>query len=280
VSSPFFSVIIPVFNREILIKRAIKSVLDQSYSNFELIIVNDGSNDKTKESILSFTDQRIVYYEQENLGVSIARNNGAKIAKAPYLAFLDSDDEWLGTKLEKQFEYIDENPETKILHGEEQWVRNGKRVNPKKIHQKGGGDQFIPSLSLCLISPSTVVLDKQSFFDLGCFREDFKVCEDYDLWLKYTSLYNVGFIKDPLIIKYGGHEDQLSQKYHSMDMYRIKSLLWILENRDLSKTRKENLLEVLDNKITILKKGFAKHQRLQELNELVQITSRVKSFSS
>lgn len=279
-NSPYFSVIVPVYNREDLVERAIESVLKQSFKDYELILINDGSTDNTLDVLNSYKSDNVHILTQENLGVSRARNNAAKRANGKYLSFLDSDDEWLEHKLQKQYFYLENNPKTKILHGEELWIRNGKRVNPKKIHQKGGGDQFIPSLSLCLISPSTVVLEKESFFDLGMFREDFEVCEDYDLWLKYTSLYDVGFVSDPIIYKYGGHEDQLSQKYHSMDLYRVKSLLWILKNRELSDKRIRVLMEVLSKKVFVLIKGYEKHNRLDELQELKALTSHVISFSS
>jgi glycosyltransferase involved in cell wall biosynthesis len=279
-SSPYFSVIIPVYNREEIVKRAIKSVLDQTFQDFELILVNDGSTDNTYDVLNSFASDNVKIINQDNLGVSSARNKAAQNASGKYLAFLDSDDEWLEHKLAKQFAYIQEFPNTKILHGEEIWIRNDKRVNPKKIHQKGGGDQFIPSLSLCLISPSTVVLEKESFFNMGMFREDFEVCEDYDLWLKYTSLYEVGFISGPLIKKYGGHNDQLSQKYHSMDLYRVKSMLWILENRKLEPDSLEALIKVLTKKVEVLTLGYKKHQRENELQELKALTSHVISFSS
>ena len=279
-NSPYFSVIIPVYNRASIVPRAIQSVISQSFKDYELFLIDDGSIDKTLTILNSYKSDNVHIISQENSGVSIARNNAAKKANGKYLAFLDSDDEWLENKLQKQYEYLESNPQTKILHGEEIWIRNGKRVNPKKVHQKGGGDQFIPSLSLCLISPSTVVLEKDTFFEMGMFREDFEVCEDYDLWLKYTSLFDVGFITDPIIYKYGGHEDQLSQKYHSMDLYRVKSLLWILENRNLSDKRIKALMEVLNKKVSVLIKGYEKHNRLVELQELLALTSHVISFSS
>ena len=262
-----FSVILPTFNRSSVIERAIDSVLNQSFTDFELIIVDDGSTDKTK-TLLDRYDDRIQYVFQENRGVSAARNLGVKQAKGKWLAFLDSDDEWLDKKLELQNKYIQNNPEIKIVHGNEIWIRNGVRVNQMKKHAKGGGDQFLRSLELCLISPSTVALRKDLYCHLGGFHEDFVVCEDYDLWLKITHQYEVGFIEKDLIKKYGGHEDQLSRQFYGMDLWRIKSILSLLKEYTLKAHQKEAALKILNKKMKILEKGALKHENLSLIKEL------------
>ena len=137
--NPFFSVIIPTYNRAHMLERAIKSVLAQTYKNFELIVVDDGSTDETKELLSKYKD--IHYYKIDNSGVSFARNFGVSKSKGKYLCFLDSDDEWLNEKLKAQYQQI-ENTRCLIVYGEETWFRNGIRVNKKKIHQKSGGDIF------------------------------------------------------------------------------------------------------------------------------------------
>ncbi|MAZ47978.1 MAG: glycosyl transferase [Halobacteriovoraceae bacterium] len=245
------SVIIPVFNRAVELERALSSVFNQTYKDFEVIVVDDGSSDESAHVASKFDVQLV---QQENLGVSAARNRGIEISNGEYIAFLDSDDEWLPTKLEAQNKY-----NSACIHTEEIWIRNGKRVNQMKKHQKGGGDQFIPSLDLCLISPSSVMIRRDVFERIGLFREDYPVCEDYDLWLKLTSLYEVDFIEEPQILKYGGHKDQLSRKFKAMDYWRVKSLIWVLENRELSSKRREAVLAVLKTKTEILIKGYRKH---------------------
>ena len=157
----------------------------------------------------------------KNQGVSVARNKGIQAASGDWIAFLDSDDEWLPQKLQKQVDYLERHPEIKLIHSDEMWIRNGVRVNPHKKHQKGGEDQYLPSLLMCMISPSATVMKKETLFSLGLFDESYPCCEDYDLWLKFTSLYPVGFINEMLIKKYGGHQDQLSQKYQAMDYWRV-----------------------------------------------------------
>ena len=217
--TPLISVIIPTFNRAHVLLKAIDSVLKQTYKNFEVIVVDDGSTDGTTELLSSYIKEgKILYLKQENKGVSSARNFGVKSSKGDWLAFLDSDDEWLKHKLQKQVELLTERPDLRLVHGEELWVRNGKRVNQKKIHQKFGGFIYEKCLPLCLISPSAVMIERKLYEEMGGFDEEFTVCEDYDLWLKITSLYEVGFVSDPIIYKYGGHEDQLSHKYFAMDL--------------------------------------------------------------
>lgn len=260
-SSTFVSVIIPTYNRASVLKRAINSVLNQTYKNIELIIIDDGSTDETQELLDQLNLESI---KTTNGGVSKARNLGIQQAQGKWLAFLDSDDEWLPEKLEKQIAFSNANPNINIIHGEEIWIRNGVRVNPKHKHKKGGGDQFLPSLKLCAISPSTVMLKKSIFNEHILFREDFPCCEDYDLWLRLTSVMNVGFIDEFLIKKYGGHEDQLSQKYKAMDYWRVKSIDWIFKNRDLSTERKNAALEELFKKSKVLLKGYEKHDNTGE----------------
>ncbi len=262
------SVIIPTFNRSHIIERAIQSVVDQNYKNIELIIVDDGSVDNTKEIVSKYD---CIYIKTENHGVSHARNQGVDKASGEWIAFLDSDDQWLPKKLESQLSYLNENPNCEFIHTNEIWIRNGVRVNPNKKYKKAGADQFIPSLKLCAISPSTVLMSKKLFFKHGGFREDYPCCEDYDLWLKITSEIEVGYLEEFHINKFGGHEDQLSHKYKAMDYYRVKSLYWILKNKSLSNIKKEALLKVLNKKCEILIKGFIKHNNLEHLDEVKSI---------
>lgn len=274
-NNPFFSVIIPSYNRIEVLPRAIDSVLKQSYENFELIIVDDGSTDQTSEYLSQLKDSRIKTVFQENKGVATARNKGSQIAQGKWLAFLDSDDEWLEHKLSSQYNYINNHRNVPLVHGEELWVRNGKRVNPKKKHQKAGGDQFQRSLELCVISPSTAVINKDIFKEIGLFDPNFIVCEDYDLWLRLTCQYLVGFISDPLIIKYGGHKDQLSRKYKAMDYYRVRSMVKLLNDNKLNDEKKSYVLLELEKKVQILNLGYQKHGQFKAILELKELLNAV-----
>ena len=267
---PLVSVIIPTYNRAHTIARALKSVFAQTFSDYEVIVVDDGSTDNTKVIVDEFSN--ITFIKQENLGVSAARNSGIKASKGKYIALLDSDDEWEAHKLQLQIDYLRKNSEYKWVHTEENWIRNGVRVNKMKKHKKGGGDQFIPSLDLCLISPSTVLMEKSLFDDI-LFREDFTVCVDFDLWLKLLVDYPVGFLSMALINKYGGHDDQLSTQFFAMNLYRIKTIHWVLKNMELDKTRRIETQRVFDKKYAVLLKGALKHENTKLIEELYLLKS-------
>lgn len=264
------SVIIPTFNRKNYCQRAIESVFAGTYKNIEVIVIDDGSTDGTDE-LLSKCDFPIQYFKTKNQGVSKARNFGVDKAKGQWISFLDSDDLWLENKLSKQVKLLEENPGLRLVHAEEIWIRNGVRVNQMNKHKKSGGDIFEASLKLCLISPSAVLLEKSLFIEMGGFREDFVVCEDYDLWLKIASIYPVGFVKEPLIKKFGGHDDQLSRKFFAMDYWRVRSLSWILEHRELDEDKRESVLRVLKKKCRILLNGYKKHQNFKDYDEVEKI---------
>ena len=167
------SVIIPTYNRKETLKRAIQSVLIQSYTPYEIIIIDDGSDDGTKEWLKdNFPNVKYIY--QMNSGVSSARNKGIKFARGDWIALLDSDDEWLPSKLKDQANEIESNPAAKFLHTNEIWIRNGVRVNQMKKHKKYGGYIFEKCLDMCRISPSSVLIQKDIFDEIGMFDETLK----------------------------------------------------------------------------------------------------------
>lgn len=114
-------------------------------------------------------------------------------------------------------------------------------------------------MELCVISPSATCIKKEVFFDLGLFDEEMEICEDYDLWLRVTSKYQVGFINEPLAKKYGGHEDQLSLKHFAMDSFRIKSIIRLVKSGALTGEQLTKANLVLKLKAEILLKGYQKH---------------------
>ena len=189
---PLVSVIIPTYNRGWALGEAIESVLAQEYTNFELIVVNDGSTDDTRDILAGY--EGITVLEQSNQGVSAARNNGVNCSRGAYVAFLDSDDLWLPQKLSTQVDFFQKNPEALICQTQETWVRKGQRVNSGKRHQKQSGLFFERSLELCLVSPSAVMLKKAFFEDMGGFDESLPACEDYDLWLRINAQHPIYLI--------------------------------------------------------------------------------------
>jgi len=263
----YVSVIIPTYNRKHTLKRAIQSVYMQSLLPYEVIVVDDGSNDGTKEWVKQ-KYPNVKYIYQKNSGVSSARNKGIKIARGDWIALLDSDDEWLPNKLNEQTNKIKSNLDVKILHSNEIWIRNGVRVNQMKKHKKSGGYIFEKCLDICRISPSSVMLKKEIFDYIGTFDESLKVCEDYDLWLRITSKYPVCFLDIPLIKKYGGHSDQLSKAHDGIEFYRIQSLQKILESKILSKPQTLLAINMMVNKMNIYASGLEKRNKIEELSKL------------
>ena len=257
------SVIIPTFNRAHLLPRALDSILSQSCIPNEIIVVDDGSNDDTSVLMTSVYPE-IVFIQQSNTGVSSARNVGIKRASGDWIAFLDSDDEWLPEKLKTQMNALYKNPEIKICHTNEIWIRNGTRVNPKKKHEKFGGWIFQKCLPLCCISPSSVIIHKSVFKEIGLFDDSLPACEDYDLWLRITVRNPVLYIKDSLLRKYGGHKDQLSRKYWGMDRFRIKSLEKIIYSKGLSESDENAAKKILTEKIQIFIQGAQKRGNINE----------------
>jgi glycosyltransferase involved in cell wall biosynthesis len=259
---PAVSVIIPTYNRGWCLREAIDSVLSQEFTDYELIVVDDGSTDDTR-TILDSYGQDIIVLTQANQGVSAARNRGIAESRAQLVAFLDSDDLWLPQKLNRQVEFFKSNPDALICQTEETWVRNGLRVNPKKRHQKLSGMIFEPSLDLCLISPSAVMIRKSLFDAVGVFDESLPACEDYDLWLRVSCRYPIYLIDEPLIIKRGGHPDQLSRAA-GLDKYRIQSLLKLIDSGQLSERQTQAAVRTLKDKCAIFAQGCRKRGRAAE----------------
>jgi len=266
------SVIIPTYNRGWIIKEAVDSVLAQDLKDFELIVVDDGSTDNTLEILNSFRYD-IKVLRQSNHGVSAARNRGIAAASGHFIAFLDSDDLWLPGKLARQVDFFNSNPDAYICQTEEIWVRNNVRVNPKNRHKKPAGMIFEPSLALCLVSPSAVMIRRSLFEKVGGFDETLPACEDYDLWLRISCRYPVYLIETPLIIKRGGHNDQLSASF-GLDKFRIKSLTGLIESDLLSKSQYEAAVKTLKEKCMIYAAGCRKRGREGEARYYMSLSER------
>lgn len=268
------SVIIPTYNRYSFLEKAVKSVLKQSLENFELLIVDDGSDDGTKELIQSFSDERIRYFYQGNRGVSAARNKGIVESRGYLMAFLDSDDCWKEKKLEKQLKFM-KSTSSIISHTQELWYRRGKILNQKKKHRKCAGNLFEKSLEMCSISISTVMVRKSLFDDVGLFDESLPACEDYDMWLRITSKYPVHLLDEELTVKDGGRPDQLSQKIPMPDRFRIKAICKLLETGELGREQVDLALAALQKKCKIYIDGCRKHGRNEEVSKYERMLKRI-----
>jgi glycosyltransferase involved in cell wall biosynthesis len=263
------SAIIPTYNRRPLLERALKSIFRQTRRPDEVLVIDDGSTDDTPAHIPErFPDVR--YIRQARGGVSTARNCGIREAKGEWLAFLDSDDEWLPQKLECQLEALGAKPEFLLCHTNEIWIRRGRRVNPMKKHEKFGGRIFQACLPLCIISPSSTVLHRNLFDEVGLFDEDFPVCEDYDLWLRVCARRPVLYLDEPLTVKYGGHDDQLSRSLWGMDRFRIRALEQVISSDALSTEDRLAAIRTLLEKIDIYLTGGRKRGKWDEIFEYEQ----------
>lgn len=257
------SVVVPTHDRRDLLCRALDSIAGQTRAPLEVIVVDDGSQDGTA-AMLRREYPGVVLIEQAHGGVSSARNRGIARSRGDWVAFLDSDDEWMPEKLAQQHAALDIDSTARLCHTEEIWVRNGVRVNPKTKHAKRGGHIFEACLPLCCMSPSSVVVHRTVLEDVGVFDERLPACEDYDLWLRITNRYPVLFIAEPLVVKYGGHSDQLSRRYWGMDRFRIIALEKLLADVPLTIDQRAAVVRVLAEKIAIYRAGAEKRGRHAE----------------
>ncbi|WP_035075986.1 glycosyltransferase family 2 protein [Maridesulfovibrio zosterae] len=270
---PEVSVIIPTFNRADKIIGAVESVLEQSFLNFECIVIDDGSSDNTLEKLGELHDSRLKIISQKNKGVSSARNNAIAVSNAGVIALLDSDDEWLPSKLEKQLIFMEETG-LHISQTDEIWIRNGKRVNQCKKHEKSEGLFFERSLVMCMVSPSCVMFTRKFWDSVGPFDENMVACEDYDLWLRGFE-YPVGLLRERLTVKHGGREDQLSNNVSCLDLYRMYSIAKLVRSGKLDGKDRALALNELQRKSGYFAGGCRKRGKLDQADKIEQLVDSV-----
>ena len=274
------SVIIPTYNRASFVEEAIQSVLVQDFFirnasiPFELLVIDDGSTDNTKEVVRSFGD-KVKYHFQEHKGVSAARNLGLELTQGDYLAFLDSDDLWKKEKMSTQMSFMKSFPIAKVCYTEETWIRRGVFVNPQKKHQKYSGWIFDKVLPICLLSLSSALFKREVFEEIGKFDEELPACEDYDFGIRLALKYPVYLLQKPLIIKRGGHSDQLSRKYWGMDRFRVKALEKAL-NLNLKPEQEILVRQEIVKKYQILAKGFEKRNKQEEMRKCLSLIDKYR----
>lgn len=277
-STSSVSVIIPTYNRAQFLNTAIDSVLAQTFQNFELIVVDDGSDDHTTQ-ILEAYGPRLVVVRQKNQGPAAARNTGIRAARHDLLAFLDSDDRFDRRKLEIQVEAMARQPQFLVSHTDELWYRNGKILNQKKRHQRRAGDIFAQSLELCAVGMSTVIMRRRLLDLVGFFNETLPCCEDYDLWLRTSCRHEFLHVELPLTIKDGGRPDQVSVQYRiGMDRFRIASILELLAAKILTPEQERLAAAELVKKCRIYGNGCLKHGREEGSDYLKRAALYQKEF--
>lgn len=270
------SAIITTYNRKPFVKEAIESVLNQDYKLEEVIVVDDGSEDGTEEEVKKYP---VKYIWKENGGISSARNVGILASHGEYIAFLDVDDLWLKRKISTQMEEMLKLG-YEISYTDEIWIKDGKRLNQKKKHKKYSGYIYERCLPLCIISASSVVIKRRIFEEVGLFDESLPVCEDYDMWLRITSRFPVLFIEKPLIIKRGGHPDQLSKKYVAMDKFRIAALKKMVDSDFLSPEMKLKTLLEMQKKCLIVANGAKKRGKMEDAEYYFNLYEWAKAYAN
>ncbi len=279
--TPEVSVIIPAYNRCAMLVEAIDSVLAQSTPAFELIVIDDGSTDGTIETgHLSRSAETMRIERIDHRGPAAARNRGVAIARAPLVAFLDSDDLWSPTKLERQLGFMRDNPGCAISQTGEIWIRNGQRVNPGRRHRKRAGDIFIDSLRTCLVGMSSVMMRADLFRSSGGFDEQMTAAEDYDLWLRILIDHEAGLLDGALVTRRAGHPDQLSAMTPALDRFRILALTKLLAGDRLSLARRASVVEVLAEKCRIYAGGLVRRGRLDEARRYQWLAGNAQAWDT
>jgi glycosyltransferase involved in cell wall biosynthesis len=267
------SAVIPTFNRDWCILRALDSVLAQTFRELDIWVVDDGGNDDTERLVrnraATTSETPVHYLKIPHGGVSVARNAGVWVSTGSLIAFLDSDDEWLPDKLQRQIDCLELHPEAALVHGGESWIRDGQPVQVPEVYRKYGGDVYEHCLPVCMIGPSTVVVKREVLVEVGAFDESFPVCEDYDLWLRIASRWPVALVNEPVIRKYAGHADQLSTTTPTLDFWRVRALCHVLPTLPSDDPRHAKTLHELRRRGSLLARGYRKHGRESESRDLI-----------
>lgn len=248
------SVIIPVYNRNNSLKDAVESILLQTYKPSEIIIIDDGSFLPVENILKNYKSHVKIIRLESNQGVSSARNKGIIESKGDYIAFLDSDDIFLPEKIEYQINFMKEN-NYKISHTNEFWYRKDRWVNQVKTSQRYGGKILDKILDKCRVSPSSLIVKKEVFEKTGLFDSSLKVCEDYDISLRFGLFYEIGYLDKKLIIKRAIEENSLSASIKHIEYIRYNILKNFYEKYEtqFDSLIKESVIKELNRKHSIIK---------------------------
>lgn len=261
---PFFSIVIPVYNKEKFVEKTLKSVLAQTFTDFEILIVNDGSTDESEKIILGFKDERIRYFSKQNEGVARARNFGIEKAVSEYICFLDADDYWYPNFLEIMNYYIQKFPEEKVFASAIEIETNKNTFPAHYSFAKKGNFEIVnffdASKKEAVIWTSSVCIHREVFDKSGVFDTQIKVSEDTDLWIRMGLHYKVVFIwtilaryvfdeksisrsmnyifEDTFFKKYAAEEKRNRALKKYMDLNRFSSVIKYKLNGDLKNSEK------------------------------------------
>lgn len=263
-ATPFFSIIVPVYNRARYLKTALESVFAQTHKDFDVIVVNDGSTDESEAVAKSFP---VRYHFQSNQGRSGARNSGIGLANGTWIAFLDSDDVWFKDKLERQARFIADHPEVVMVHGNVEVIDSGGSPIPglnRTIRTLWNRSNRLPNTyerwtEDCRCFLSTVVMKKETLRKTGLFDPQFKANEDLDLFLRMAAVGAIGFLRGSPLAYYRMHEDNSGNENLSIGHIGVAlKHLELLNNPDFPVNRKlsiRNLYLALSRNYFMLKKN-------------------------
>ncbi|WP_375580219.1 glycosyltransferase [Marivirga tractuosa] len=222
-SSPILSIVMPAFNAGTYIKDSIESVLNQTFDNFELIIINDGSTDETESIIRLFEDKRIRYYSNEkNRGLFFTRNKGLSLSVGKYIAMLDSDDIAIQDRFEYQINFLENNPDT-VLVGSSSIIIDENGFETGELYIQNAPSEAYSSIMLFnnYIIQSSIMCDRRIMQEFG-YRKEFPPAEDYDLWVRLAKEYKIFSLKKPLV-KYRIHSSSISHTSRDVQINGIKN---------------------------------------------------------
>ncbi|NJL36223.1 MAG: glycosyltransferase [Leptolyngbyaceae cyanobacterium RM2_2_4] len=198
---PLISVVTPAYNAEKTIKRTVKSVLDQTFSDLELIVINDGSKDSTLDILSNIKDPRLKVFSHSNSGPQISRNRGIKEATGEYISFLDADDLWTPDKLESQFNALQANPEAAVAYSWTDCIDESDRFLRRGSHISATGDVFAKLLSVDFIeSGSNPLIRRHAVDSVGYFDESLVGGQDWDMWLRLAAKFPFTVVPLPQIL--------------------------------------------------------------------------------
>ena len=269
-SSMRYTAIITTYQRPHALGRALRSVLQQTLRPSNVLVVDDANLTETQSVILATTERivredparhlpAIVVIPNQGQGISAARNTGIRHAQSAWLAFLDDDDEWRPAKMHQQAKAVQAAAkQLRLCHTDEVWLRNGRHLNQSAHHKKTGGAIYARCLERCCISPSAVLMARSLVEAYGMFDPKLAVCEDYDMWLRICAYEEVAYVPEPLVVKHGGHADQLSRRHWGMDRFRVRALIKMMRDHHLDPAKHAATRTMLIKKLTILAQGAKK----------------------
>ncbi len=265
---PLVSIIMPVYNSSKYVISAIESVFSQSYKDYELIIINDGSTDNSKELIIDYLkqnkDKDVKYIYQENKGASAARNKGIELAKGEYIAFLDADDLWMPEKLSRSINYIN-SQEYPTVYSDMYIIDSGGNIIDQWFKMKkeiSEGNIYGDLLKECFIVPTNIIIRKACLLE-NKFDETIRGVEDIDLWLRLARKYNFRVIKEPLT-KWRNHEGNYSKNSRIVS----ENIVNVFERELKEWTRKDKyhkvIINILSTKLYISGRYYLKEQKYKQ----------------